>query len=222
MKQFTIDNSQLTIKIVVFSFILSIVHFQFSIPLYASEDIGYSVIHPASPLYFLKSAKEILELKFAKESQEKGLKYLEFAERRIREAKSLINVNRADLIPPVLERYWSNLNKTLGLLNFKDQPFSSQVIEKIKQHIMVLETLQKQTENQKAKIAIRTAVYRLSGWQAKLLERLTPEIKAQLSLEIAENNSLICNFLSKESSSSALNQTEKAVLLARAQKCLKQ
>lgn len=194
----------------------------FSIPVYASEDIGYSTIHPASPLYFLKSSKEILELKFAKESQEKGLKYLEFAERRIREAKSLINVNRADLIPPVLERYWSNLNKTLGLLNFKDQPFSSQVIEKIKQHIMVLETLQKQTENQKAKIAIGTVIYRLSGWQAKLLERLTPEIKTQLSLEIAENNSLICNFLSKESSSSALNQTEKAVLLARAQKCLKQ
>lgn len=210
-------------KLVFLALFFILIALFFSIPVYAqSNDIGYSTIHPASPLYFLKSSKEILELKFAKESQEKGLRYLEFAERRIREAKSLINVNRADLIPSVLERYWSNLNKTLGLLNFKDQPFSSQVIEKIKQHIMALETLQKQTENQKAKIAIRTVIYKLSGWQAKLLERLTPEIKAQLSLKIAENNSLICNFLSKEASNSALNQTEKTVILARAQKCLKQ
>lgn len=203
--------------------IIIIITIIFSVPVYAqTEDIAPSKVHPASPLYFLKSAKEILELKFAKESQEKGFKYLEFAERRIREVKSLINVNRADLIPSVLERYWSNLNKTLGLLNFKDQALSSQVIEKIKQHIVALETLQKQTENQKAKIAIRTVIYRLSGWQAKFLERLAPEIKAQLSLKIAENNSLICNFLSKEASTAALNQTEKAVLLARAQKCLKQ
>lgn len=179
-------------------------------------------VNPASPFYFLKSAKEVLDLKFAKTSQEKGLKYFEFAVRRIKEAESLINTNRSELIPPVLERYWLNLSKSLGLLNLRDDSLASQVIEEIRQHILTLETLQNQTENQKAKRAIRAGVYRISSWNNALLERLTVQAKAQLSLKIEENHNLICSFLSKEASSSALNQTEKAVLLERAQKCLGQ
>lgn len=201
---------------------ITIITVIFVTPVYAqSNDIGIAKIHPASPFYFLKSVREILELKFAKTSQEKGFKYFEFAHRRIREVKSLINVNRADLIPPALEKYQSNLNKVLGLVNFNDEVLGPQLIDELNKHIVALERLQGQTDNQRAKIAIRTAIYRISSWDAALLERLALESKAKLSSKIKVNQSLICDFLSKEASSSALNQTEKFVLQERVKKCLR-
>ncbi len=178
-------------------------------------------LSPASPFYFLKSAEEVLELKFAKTSQEKGHKYFELAARRISEVESLINVNRSDLIPPVLERYWFNLSRALGLLNLRDDSLASQITGEIRQQIVMLEDLQNQIDNRKAKIAIRTAVYRIFSWNNSLSERLTPQAKTQLSLRTGENNNLICSFLSKEASSSALNQTEQYVLSIRAEDCFK-
>ena len=187
----------------------------------ANEDqIGQSRIHPASPFYFLKSVREILELKFAGTTNVKSLRYLEFSTRRIREVKSLMSVNRPDLIPPTLEKYSSSLEKVLGLINFRDEVLGPQVIDKVGKHVLILEGLFNQTENQKAKIAIRLAIYRISRWNEQLLGRLVSEDKVRLSPEIAKNQAFICNFLSKEASSSALNDTEKAVLTQRAQKCL--
>lgn len=182
------------------------------------NDIGYSKIHPASPLYFLKSVREILELKFSKPDQI-GLKYFEFAQRRIREVKSLISVNRPDLIPPTLEKYSANLNKTLGPFNFQDEALSNEVINNVGMHIVKLEEIYHQTQNPKAKIALRLAIYRISLWNEQLLERLNSKAKDVLSLKINDNQTFICNFLSKEASSSALNQTERVVLIERAQKC---
>lgn len=187
----------------------------------ANEDqIGQSRIHPASPFYFLKSVREILELKFAGTTNVKSLRYLEFSTRRIREVKSLMSVNRPDLIPPTLEKYSSSLEKVLGLINFRDEVLGPQVIDKVGKHVLILEGLFNQTENQKAKIAIRLAIYRISRWNEQLLGRLVSEDKVRLSPEITKNQAFICNFLSKEASSSALNDTEKAVLTQRAQKCL--
>lgn len=190
-------------------------------PAYAQVDtIGQSQISPASPLYFLKSFKEILELKFAKSSQEKGLRYFEFATRRIKEVKSLINVNRADLIPPVMEKYWSSLNKVLSFIDFKDETLVSKLIDKVANHIIVLDDLETQTDNPKAKIAIRAAVYKILNWNQSVLERIDSQSKANLLSKITDNYKLICNFLSKEASKSALNQTEKATLSERVRKCL--
>lgn len=187
----------------------------------AMDQIGQSRIHPASPLYFLKSVREIFELKFAGTTQTRGLRYLEFSTRRIKEVKTLVGLNRPDLIPSTLEKYWSSLEKLLGLINFKDEVLASQVLGQIRQQISTLETVYPQIENPRAKMAIRAAIYRISRWNTQLLERLEPKDKIRLSPEITKNQIPICDFLSKEASSSALNDTEKAVLTRRAQSCLK-
>lgn len=180
------------------------------------DDIGQSKIHPASPLYFLKSAKEILELKFTKTTQQKALKYFEFAERRIREVKALSKFNHPDLIPPVLERYWSYLNRSSNLLSFGGTE-GDQVLDQIGKHLIVLEGLQ--TDHPKAKIAIRALIYRISDWNSSFLKKLPDDVRKQLASKITANQSIACKFLSKEASSSSLNQTEKAVYIQRTQKC---
>ena len=189
----------------------------YPLPVYA-QDIGQAKIHPASPVYFLKSFKEILELKVSKPDQ-KGLKYFEFAQRRIREVNALTLANRADLIPPALEKYSLYMEKVLGHLDFKNANLARRVLEYVKGHIISLDRVFGQTQNQRAKIAIRAAIFRLFEWHQSLPERLSVETKLSILPQIQEDERLICDFLSKEASSSALNDTEKAVLIERVQKC---
>lgn len=196
------------------------VFYAYSVALAGQDEIGQSRIHPASPFYFLKSIREIFEIKFSGTSQIKGLRYLEFSTRRIREVKTLAGLNRPDLIPSTLEKYWLSMEKLLGLISFKDEVLANQVLGQIRKQLTVLEYLYPQTENQKAKIAIRLAIYRISLWNEKLLERLEPKDKIRLFPEITKNQAFVCDFLSKEASGSALNDTEEAVLLERAQICL--
>ena len=73
------------------------------------NDIGISKITPASFFYFLKTIRENLEMKMALTPHVKQIRLLEFATRRLREAKSLIGI-KEDLISPTLERYWFHIN----------------------------------------------------------------------------------------------------------------
>lgn len=188
---------------------------------FASEnDIGQSKIHPAHPLYFLKTIRENLELKFAGTSNIRGLRHLEFTTRRVREVKSLVSVNHQELIPPTLENYWFNLEKVRGLLSFKDEALANQALDQIKRQLIVLQKLYDQLEDARAKMAIRTTVYRISGWNTQLLDRLTVEDRNKQAKRLTTNQALACNFLSKEASSSALNEVERSVLAERAEKCL--
>ena len=158
----------------------------------ASEDIGYSKIHPASPLYFLKTIRENLELKFAGSVRVKMLRQMEFATRRLREAKTLISVNQ-DLIPPTLERYSSSLNS-----------LPKEILEKdVSNHLEVLQQMHKSSSSL-SKMAIRSAMN-------KIINRADVPAAAKLT---------VCKFFLKEASSSALNQTEQVVLKDRAQSCL--
>lgn len=209
MKQFTIHNSQLTIKIVAFFFVLSIVHFQFSISAYAQEDaIGQAQIHPASPLYFLKAIKENLEMGFAATSNIKEIRHLEFATRRLREVKTLVSLNsdptsrEQDLIPPTLERYISHIN-SLTDKRQKTDDFAKVMQINLQIHLNTLRQVYNQTTSPRAKMFIRSAINRIS-------QREDMPMQAKAS---------ICNFFAKEASSSALNETEKAVLSKRANKC---
>ena len=211
MKKFTIYNVQFTIKLIFFVFTFYILHFTFYIPVYALEnDIGYSKIHPASPLFFLKTIRENLELKLAFTAHVKRIRQLEFATRRLREAKSLILINQ-DLIPPTLERYASHLN-TLADKELLDKEVATRIKESLGIHLQVLQQMHDQPSSDRAKIAIRSAMNRV------ILRADVPD----------DAKYLICNFFAKEASSSArlpdgqaLNQTEKVVLTQRAQKCLK-
>lgn len=184
------------------------------------DDIGQSLIHPAHPLYFLKTLRESLELKFAGTSNTRGLRHLEFSTRRIREVKSLVSSNHEDLIPSTLENYWANLGKLLGLINFRDEVIASQVTSEIRRHAITLQRLYDQIANTRAKMAIRTTIYRISQWNIQLLDKLTMDERGKLAAKLSATQMLICNFLAKEASSSGLNEVERLVLKERADKCL--
>lgn len=180
-------------------FLILFALFLLNSPVYAAE-IGSSRIHPVSPLYFLKSVREILELKFAQTSQVKAIRQLEFATRRIREVKSLALTSRQDLIEPTLERYAWHLQELKGTVNHNDFGMLNKVNESLITQMNVLQEVFTKVSDPRAKRSIRLAIFRISEKFAAL-------------------RSVACNFLVKEASSSALNEVEREVLLERTQKC---
>ena len=185
------------------------------------SEIGQSLINPASPMYFLKSVEEILEVKFVTNNKDQGLKQIDLAKRRLEEVKSLIMIDRGDLVSPTLEKYWSSLSKFLNYTTFIDDRLKYEVLDQVGKHIILLEDSYYRTDNQKARISIRAVLSKVPSWNLQFIEKLNNFQKTQLSAKIKSNQNLICDFLSKEASSSALNQTERAVLLERGQKCFK-
>lgn len=170
---------------------------------YAQDiDIGQSQIHPAHPLYFLKTIRENLEMHFAKTPRVKMIRQLEFATRRLREVKALVGKNE-DLIQPTLERYWSHIS-FLPQKDLEDRELASLISGTIAKHINILEKLNDQVLEKKAKMSIRATLNRLS---------------ARLDL-FEETRSSVCKFLSKEASPSALNEVEKVILIERVRVCL--
>lgn len=188
-------------------------------PVFAADDIGQSKIYPTHPLYFLKSFREILELKFAPTSEIKAVRYLEFSQRRIREVKALVEARRADLIAPTLEHYLFNLQKVLGLMDLKNEAKAKQVADTVYMHLQYLEDIYAKIDHEAARRAIRTTLFKLSEWNRQFQERLDPKFQEMFFGSLRQSQSKICNFLQKEASSSALNEVEKAVLSERVQKC---
>ncbi len=184
--------------------VLALMLFLFSttgVDLAAGQDqIGQSRLDPSSPLYFLKTIRESWELQFAATPRVKWLRQLEFATRRLREVKSLL-VKNQDLIAPTLEKYKSHID-SLPDKDLKDSEISTRIKESLAVHLEVLEAIY-QVSNNRAKMAIRAAINRI-------VERVDIPNYARIPA---------CNFLAKEASSSALNQTEQAVYLERAKNC---
>lgn len=197
-------------------------HFTFYIsPVFAQDDgLGQSQITPASPLYFLKSIRELLELKFAGTTRVRAIRELEFATRRIREIKSLAATSRQDLIEPTLYQYLFHLEEFLGKANLKDPDFATEVSKNIASQMNVLQAVYGRVSERRALMSIRATINSLSKFDLKLIERLKLAEKPLLAEQISISRISACNFLSKEASSSALNEVEKAVFSERAQKCL--
>lgn len=160
----------------------------------AIENIGQSRISPASPIYFLKTIRENIELKFAATPRVTQIRQLEFATRRLREVKSLIGSSSEALIEPTLERYWYKLQNVSEKEGLRDV---------LSIHLETLEGLYNQISNLRAKMAVRAAVNRI-------IQRVDVPAGSKL---------VACNFLAKEASSPAFTRAEKAVLLERTQKC---
>lgn len=169
---------------------------------FALDDIGYSRIHPASPLYFLKAVREKLELHFAATYRVRMIRQLEFATRRLRETKTLIAKNKEELIPPTMERYIAHLH-SLTDKHQKNDEFEIVTQNTLPIHLAVLQKIYHQAATPRAKIAIRSVMNRI-------IQRADVPNDAKLP---------VCNFFTKEASSSGLNQTEQVVLQQRAQKC---
>lgn len=172
------------------------------------NDIGQSQIHPAHPFYFLKTVREIFEMHFAQTPKVKFLRQLEFATRRLREARSLTQTPRQDLIEPTLERYWHHVSSlpAKAAKDLKTESLAKQISDSLVIHIKTLLKLYAETSNQRAKMAIRFALNRLMG-------RMDIPNYAKVP---------VCQFFAQEATQSAdLAETEKVVLLERAEKCRK-
>lgn len=169
---------------------------------YAMEEIGQSRLHPAHPLYFLKTVRENLELKFAGTTKVVYIRRLEFATRRLREVKSLIGVGNFELIVPTLENYLFQIN-TLPDKGMQEREVLKMIGDNLSIHLKVLQKIYTEAENPRAKMAIRSTINRI-------IERADLPISARMP---------VCNFMEREASSSALNEVERAVLLQRAEKC---
>lgn len=171
---------------------------------YAEEaNIGESRIHPAHPLYFLKTIRENFETKLALSYRVKMFRQLEFATRRLRETKTLITINQ-DLIPPTLEKYNAHLNR-LPDKDLKNEEILTNVKNSLAIHSGILLKMYDQVSNLRAKMSIRVTLNRI-------IQKGNLANSAKLP---------VCNFFANEASSSALNDTEKVVLLDRAGNCFK-
>lgn len=207
VRKFTICFS---IKSFLLLFTFYIVHFTLYIPVYAQADatpsaqvvdIGYSKIHPASAFYFLKTIRENFEFKFAQTTHVQNLRRLEFATRRLREAKTLLLVNQ-DLITPTLERYIAHLNSLTDKHQQNDE-FAEVIADNLIIHLQALQKIYDRASNLRAKMSIRSAMNRI-------IQRADVPNYARLP---------VCHFFAKEASSSSLNQTEKVVLIERSDNC---
>lgn len=190
-------------------------------PVFAAETITPARISPSSPLYFLKSVREILELKFAPTTHIRSLRELEFANRRIREVKSLVNTPGEDLIQPTLEKYWSGLGQLIGISDLRDENQAAEVTRSINLHMNLLQEIFSQVSSVQAKRSIRATVFRLSGWDERLISKLSAGKHFTFVQEVINSKSSACSFLAQEASSSALNETERIVSEERAKTCFK-
>ncbi len=206
-------------KILVLFFILYSLFFIPSV--FAEEDtIGQSQITPASPLYFLKSIRENLELRFAGTKRVRSIRELEFATRRIREVKSLVSTNRQDLIEPTLYQYLFHLEKFIGVADLENQDFASSAIKNITEQMNILQAIYIRVSDKRALMSIRATINSLAKLDLKLIDSLNLAKKPLLAREISLSRLSACSFLGKEASSSALNEVEKAVFAKRANECL--
>lgn len=191
------------------------------VPTFAQADIIPSArISPASPLYFLISAWETFELKWAKTADLKVDLYLKFSNHRLQEVKSL-GIYRQDLIQPTLEKDWAHLEQLLGLANLKDEKIAGKTVEVSILHMSLLNNLYPQLSNPSALRSVRTTIYRLSQWDDKLISKLKILGEESSAQTVLTSNLLGCQFLEKEASSSALNEIEKSLFTDRATDCFK-
>lgn len=169
------------------------------------ENVGLAKIDPSSPIFFLKTIREGIELKFATTTKTKLIRQLEFATRRLREAKSLAGGKNEELIQAGMERYWSSLSPVL-LYEAKDEELLILSNHVSAVHLKELMFLYSKLKNSKARLGVRSIVH-----------RLLQDSDISGGLRIAG-----CDFLLHESSSSALTQSEQAIYKERALKCFGQ
>ncbi len=167
------------------------------------NNIGVSKIMPGSYLYFLKGIREYFEMKFAGTSNVRLIRTLEFATRRLREVKALNLNNHEDLIPATLERYFSYIRE-LPEKGYEKTEISIRIKEGMVVHLETLENLYPNLSSPRAKLAVRS-----------IINRLTQRVDIAPFAKIPA-----CNFLAKEATSSAINESEKEILQQRAIICL--
>ena len=181
-------------------------------------DIGESLIHPASPLYFLKAIREKIEMYIASSNEEKAITEIEFAQRRLRETNALVKIKKQDLIPQVLERYKLHI-KEAGNFASRNDELTIRVGEAVARHLDVLQRVYDAVGNPRAKAAVRAALERAEEHNRMLVRKLELIPQQELIRKVALRQALACKFMMREASSSALNDTERAFLSDKVKMC---
>ncbi|QQG43014.1 MAG: hypothetical protein HYW45_02265 [Candidatus Daviesbacteria bacterium] len=183
-------------------------------------DIGESLIAPNSPLYFLKSVRESIEMMFTTTPKAQVARNLEFATRRLREVNTLIRKKRQDLIPSAMERYHFYIQEAgRKAFSAKDTQLQITVGEQVARQLEVLQRIYDQVGDERAKIAIRAAIFRLENFYNEFLPKLDLTTQQKLIGQVAGRLAFACNFLTREATSSGLNDTEKVKLQDEVGKC---
>lgn len=181
-------------------------------------EVGRSVISPISPLYFLKTIRERIEVLFAGTNETKLNRELEFSIRRIREMNSLINSQKLDQIPITLERYNKHIKQAEGFAG-SDEGLKVRIGEQLARHLDVLQRAYDLVGDPRAKMAILTAIERIEEHNRVLLDKLSIENQQRLIRGIAGRQAFACRLLIRESSGSGLNDVEASVLKQKANEC---
>lgn len=184
-------------------------------------EVGESLISPVSPLYFLKAIREKIESFFGGSDEAKVIREIEFAHRRLRETRALVKNKNQDLIEPTLEKYQFHIRKA-GELASKSEELQIKVGDAVARHLDVLQRVYDQVGNPRAKMAIRTAIERAEEHNQVLLEQLSLINQQKLIRMIALRQAQGCRFLQRETSSSALNDTEREYLKQKVGQCMDQ
>ncbi len=181
-------------------------------------EIGESLVHPASPLYFLKTLREQIELAFSVSSEAKLNRELEFAQRRLREVKSLIKVKQQEMIQPTLDKYLRHITQ-VGQFSQSGNDSSVRAGEAISRHVDVLARVYDQVGNPSAKAAILESLKRAEQHNRELLTKLDITRQQQLIRKIAAHQALACRFLTREATTSSLADDQKQALKERVIGC---
>lgn len=181
-------------------------------------DTGQSLIHPGSPLYFIKALREKLELILASSAEAKTQREIEFAQRRLREIQSLVKNKQQDLIPPTAERYKDHLQKA-GERALNDEDLNVKLGEAISRHLDVLQRVYDQVGNPRAKQAILASIERAVEQNRVLLKKIGVESQQKLIRATALREALACKFLERESTASGFTDTERVALGEEVKKC---
>lgn len=183
-------------------------------------EVGDSLVSPSSPLFFLKALREKIELYFVPNHLVQSQRELEFAVRRLREVKTLIEENREDLIEVTLQKYRNHLDQVNkvggGTAGLRVDLGSSAA-----RHMYILQSLYYNTSNEAAKRAIRTSIGRILEYNWLLLENEKLPIAEydQLVENVALRQIAGCQFLNEESNNTSINQSERAILKEYVQDC---
>src|SRR3989344_6673480 len=181
-------------------------------------DLGESLVHPGSPLYFLKTLREKIEVALDGTPETKSMRQVEFAQRRLREVNSLVKARKQDLIPQTLEAYKVHLQKAEQFSKI-DEELTVKVGEAIARHLDVLQRVYDNVGNPTAKAAIRAAIERSEEQNSRLIEKLSTVPQQKLIRKIAGRQAYACNFLMREATSSGLNDSERESLKKRVETC---
>lgn len=181
-------------------------------------EIGSSLIGPASPIYFLKTIREKIELKLSSSAQSIVLRQLEFAHRRLRETNNLVKNKRQDLIQVTMERYRQHFNlanqKAVG-----DKDLQMKVAEAVARNLDVLIRVYDQVGDPSAKREIRASTIFSEKLSRQILDGLDLANQQLLIGKVAKRQAAACKFLSREASGSGLTDSELEILRNNVKDC---